>query len=315
MKNILKLFLSACLIAALSAGGVYAGSGGEATAQVLEMGAGAVLPAMGGAGQGSVRGAAALSYNPAGFADVGNELEFTYQKIVEDINYGNFDYVQKYNNNLNWAAGLRYISYGSEDETVWSAGTGSDLDKAGSFSGSDIVLTGGVAGRIDRDISWGAAARLIRLEIDDEDAVGVSFDAGMQWKSSDESLPVMAGIVLQNAGPKLKFDKKKEDLPLLAKAGGSLFLDQLVGHDITLHMDVEYQVPDSETFLRTGGEWRFYEKMVALRLGYDGSLDVDDGLTYGLGIYVPDSNMSFDYALVPYGDFGTVHRMAFNYRL
>ncbi len=124
MRSILKLFLFISLLAPFFAGGVYAASGGDAAAQVLEMGAGAVLPAMGGAGQGAVSGAAGLAYNPAGFAEAGNELEFTYQKLVEDINYGNFDYTQSYNEEVNWAAGLRYVGYGSEDETVWSGGGG-----------------------------------------------------------------------------------------------------------------------------------------------------------------------------------------------
>lgn len=293
---------------------VLAAEGGEATAQVLQMGAGSRLPAMGGAGQASVRGPAALHYNPAGLAfSSARELEFTYQELVEDISYGNVDYTRSMGERT-WAGGIRYISYGSEEETDWENGSaGDDLKTVGSFDGSDIVASGGVGGKLNPNLSWGLAARLIRLEIADETANGASLDGGLQWKPGASGLPVVLGMAIRNFGPDLKFVEKDEELPLEFSGGASLFLEPLIEQNIVLHTDLEYNRPNSEAYLRAGGEWKFHRKMFAVRLGYDGGLEVDDGLTFGFGVNLPGNNMSFDYSLVPYGDFGDVHRLAFNY--
>ena len=319
-KSILSLTVIIIIIMVIAASSVpvvntavFAGSAGDATAQVLQLGAGAKIPAMGGSGQATVRGPAALHYNPAGLAGgTGQDLEFSYQKLVEDVQFGNFDYTMPFNDNFNFAAGLRYLAYGSEDKTVWSGGPGSSLEKDGSFSGSDIVLSGALAARLYSNISWGVSGRLIRLEIDDENALGASFDLGGQWVSPNSAVPLSAGLVLQNVGPGLKFDRKTEDLPLGLVAGASLDLQAYLDQPIWIHTDLDYQVHDSEIFLKIGSEWQAHQ-LLSLRLGFDGSLGVDNGLTYGLGFGIPDSAMEIDYALIPYGDFGTVHRLALNY--
>ncbi len=298
------------------AGPVLGGSAGEATGQVLEMGGGAVLPAMGGAGQASVAGPAAIEYNPAGLAGGEHrEVELSYMPLVEGINYGNFGFIWPGEETLTWAAGGRILDYGTIDETE-AERHGDDylIKQVGDFQDVDVVLTGALGGRVFEEWQWGVAPRVVRLEAY-EDAIGPSLDVGVQWHPDREELPLSLGFVTQNIGPGLKFDEVNEDLPLLFRGGFSVYLSQLVDADIVLHGDFEHHMRDVENFYRIGAQWNVYD-LFNLRMGYDNSHEIDDQkLTYGFGYSTSDGGISFNYALVPHGEFDHVHRFGLSFAL
>ncbi|RMH54416.1 MAG: hypothetical protein D6679_13790, partial [Candidatus Hydrogenedentota bacterium] len=67
-----------------------------------------------------------------------------------------------------------------------------------------------------------------------------------------------------------------------------------------------------DAIIRGGGEY-WVGKVLALRLGYDGSVTgVDNGLTGGLGIRWEE--FSLDYAFMPFGEIGENHRFGIGYR-
>ncbi len=308
------LILTGFLMAAvISPGGVLAGDAGQTAAEVLRMGSGAARPAMGGAGLAAVSGPASLHYNPAGIAlSRSNDLEFTYQQLVEDIGSGNLDYTYRINHWAAVAAGLRYVSYGSEKEIDYD---GNILRPTGSsFSGSDIVGSFGYGERW-YNLSWGTSVKLLSLKIDVQTALALAMDAGVQWRSPLPDLPLSAGLVLANLGTSVEFDSTSDDLPLLTRFGISYdwSRDRDLPIPVSTHLDFEYQINSGQTGVMAGLQWDVTDQ-VALRAGYDGNLDIDGGLTAGFG-YQLDDSMVFDYAIVPYGELGNLHKIAFSYYL
>jgi len=322
MKNLFPIFI-AMLILTFPLSQAFAGDAGQTAAEFLRLGPGGDIPAMGGAGVASVAGPSALQYNPAGLASArSRDLEFTYQQLVEDIGYGNLDYTHKLDSRGMLGAGLRYVSYGTEDRTVLDGGS---VTRDGSFSGSDLLISGGYGEAFAGEyaggrMNWGAAMKIGRLEIDDETANLWAIDAGLQWHSLDHSLPLSAGVVLANLGTDVNYDDKDEDLPLLSRLGVTYDLQPQLDWPARLHADIEYQFESGESGLLLGGEYLFDvdqfrpNSQLAIRAGYDGNVDVDGGLTAGFGFRVND-RMGLDYAYVPFGDFGNLHKIGFRYHL
>ncbi len=296
-----------CLLTVLP---LAAGDAGQTAAEVLLFGSGAIHPAMGGAGVASVSGAPSLHYNPAGLAyGPQRDLKFTYQQIVEDIGYGNLDY----NHNLvrgRLGGGLRYLSYGSLDRMEL---INKQLVKTGKFSDFDLVGTVGYGERIG-SWAWGASVKLIHLNIDGTTANGRALDLGFQYHSPNPDLPISLGIMAANFGPGIEFGDRSEDLPFLTRGGVTVDFYTLLDVALRTHLDFEYLINSSELGLKLGMEYDLTDE-VALRLGYDGNLgDIDNGLTAGFG-FAFGENIGLDYAYIPYGVFGDLHQVAFNYRL
>ena len=311
-KRLVVLLIGFCLASILLPPRLDAGWG-EVTAPVLEMGAGAELPAMGGAGQAAINGPAALHYNPAGIMGAdGSSMELSYQSMMEGITYSNLDYLASPGADNNWAAGLRYVDYGSVDETDYRTREGGLLETKGSFTDVDVVLSGAYGGRWNENTTWGVATRLFNLELAQTSASGLAIDGGLQWRSPE--LPVAAGATVKNLGMQVEYVDESEDLPLLVSAGGSFDLQQYTGYNLRLHGDLEQQINESEFFPRLGGEWRTEGEYFRLRLGYDGSNDTDDGVTYGFGLYSERNNLKFDYALISFGEIDDMHRFSLTYR-
>ncbi len=92
----------------------------------------------------------------------------------------------------------------------------------------------------------------------------------------------------------------------------------LVGESLILSGEVGYQMIDYRTNVSVGGEYRVDAGPVglALRAGYkwdkDSYLGAGAGGRVGLGVTVPMKGVSvgLSYALAPYGELGTVHRVS-----
>ncbi len=294
------------------ASSLYAGSAGQATAEVLRLGAGAEHPAMGGAGVASVSGAPALQYNPAGLAaDYRMDVDFTYQRMVEDINYGNFNFMSELGADEFIGLGLGYLDYGSVDRVEFS---GDILQTSGSFTGMDLVGQAGY-GRRWGNISAGINAKIIRLEIDDNAKTARAVDFGLLWRSGREEYPLSLGLALANLGSKVQGedDGHEDELPATFRLGLSYDIPQVLGNNFRVDLDMENQLESGEIGFLGGIQWNPIERL-ALRTGYDDNLDVDGGLTAGAGFEFAEG-MKFDYAYVPYGDFGNLHRFSFGFSL
>mgnify|MGYP001154022967 CR=1 FL=1 len=102
----LGLSIVLCVLLILPSSAATLGSG-TTSAEMLRLGFGARVPAMGGAMPAGARGLDAAWYNPAGLAWTGHrEASASYQAMVEDINQGSLGYAQPFNRRTGIAASL-----------------------------------------------------------------------------------------------------------------------------------------------------------------------------------------------------------------
>jgi len=156
-------------------------------------------------------------------------------------------------------------------------------------------------------LSFGLTGKIINQEIDNSSATAIAADFGAMFRSSGWPIPVRIGIVGANLGTKLELDRVSENLPALVRAG--LAVD-LWNERLTVAADVE-KVRDQAVTAQVGGELRLIEQL-SLRVGYDGRIDSDNGMTAGFGVKVSD--LTIDYAYVPYGRLGNNHRVGLMYQ-
>ena len=279
--------------------------GGSNSGEFLRLGSGGRVPAPGDAMTGGAEGVASLHYNPAGLAWTDHqEVSALYQKLVLGINRGEMSFVRPYGERYGFGFGISYLDYGTiERTTISRAGAFVTGTAAGEFGAQDLAANFSVGGRSGQ-LAWGVTGKFISSTIDEISSVAGAFDAGAQWRLPNH--PFSVGAVIKNIGTGLKFDQDVENLPKVFRVGASAkFFDKKLG----LYADAE-KVNNEEVTTMVGAEVLLFD-LVSLRAGYDGRIDVDKGLTLGLG--VETKKYEFNYAYVPFGDFGTTHRLGMVY--
>jgi len=144
-----------------------------------------------------------------------------------------------------------------------------------------------------------------------------AFDFGIIYRTGFKSLNF--GMTVHNFSREVRYVNEGFQLPLTFKIGVAINaldfteLDQdmhafLVTVDAAHHRDYPEQV-------MVGGEYLFM-KTLALRIGYVGPAD-EHNISYGVGLQTELAKLSFglDYAYLPFGVFGDVHRFAFKFSL
>lgn len=307
MRKMTAAVMACGFLLALAGGAAMAeaNDAGSTSGALLRLGSGAVGPAMGDAYTASSRGVSSLYYNPGGLGFTRRaEAEAMYQRLVLDIGQGQVGFVHPINNQMTWGLGLSYLDYGRTTRVTLADVINSNIPST-TFGGQDILLTGALGRQFNENFSVGVAAKVFHQEIDNIAATAVAGDIGLSVKFTD--LPIRFGVAGRNLGTKLKFERTSEELPALVRGG---FAADLFSNRLTLSADLE-KVRNQDLSFGVGAEVRVIE-MLALRVGYDDRNDAGEGLTAGLGVRVSD--LSFDYAYVPYGDFGQNHRIALTYR-
>jgi hypothetical protein len=248
-------------------------------------------------------------YNPADLARIEHrEIAASYQSMVANINHGSIGLVLPFNRRPGIAAYISYLDYGDQDRTTIStAGAFVTPNRAGTFSARDFAF-GVAAGRQFTDLgSAGAALKVINSSLDRTSATAIAADLGVAWRLAN-GFPISFGATMRNLGTRMKFDRVSEDLPLTFQLGATatLFDDRLA-----LFAAGE-RVPHENLVFRGGLEARPLGRLLALRVGYDGSNDAASGLTAGLGVSI--ESFTLDYAYIPFGVFGDNHRVALTMR-
>ena len=289
-------------------------AGSETTGEVLEIGVGRNT-ALGGAGLASIRTPAALHYNPAGLARMRpGYYQFSYQRQIEDVGMGNVDIGGSWGETY-LGGGMKYLNYGSADRLVYDedAGLEGELVREGSFTSSDVVLSGGAA-RSYGSLTYGGVLRGLRMQIDDEQAQGFAMDLGVQYRWGEGSFPIYAGGVVKNIGTGVKFVEESEELPLLVRGGVTGYMWPRAQYmSFGMHMDVEQRMEEGELDYMVGMEWEILNRFTVMG-GYDGRNEAGDKLTLGLGMILleewnlPGHYMGFDYSLADRGELGSVHQ-------
>ncbi|MEK8023120.1 MAG: PorV/PorQ family protein, partial [Candidatus Hydrogenedentota bacterium] len=203
-----------------------------------------------------------------------------------------------------WGLGLTYLDYGKTQRVTLSDVINNQTPST-SFGGQDFVFKGAYGRQFNEYFGFGITGKVLNQQIDNVSATSVMADLGLVIRPSN--LPIRVGVTGANLGSKVKFNNTSEDLPLLVRGGAAV---DLFDNRLTITAEAE-KVRDQDVTAQVGAEARIME-MVALRIGWDGRVDADDGLTGGIGVKVND--LCIDYAFVPYGNLGNNHRISLNYK-
>lgn len=296
-----KLFLL-CFMMSLSAGGYCAGT---SAANFLTVGIGAKNIAMGETGA-TDTSVSAVYWNPAGLAVLPTaEAGFMHARWFEDVTLSYLAYARPFAfGTLGFSAThLTMDAIDKIDNTGTIAGQ--------SFKPSDTALAASYARVLGR-LPCGVTLKYISSTIDDASATAIAADAGVLL---DPFLPpsLSAGISIRNAGTSMTFVNDAFPLPLSARMGISWRADPRV----TIAADVNIPAED-ETTGHLGAEYRLSAGRnitVAPRAGYRTGMTAMGGLAgLSAGFGVAINTVSFDYALVSFGDMDAAHRISLSYR-
>lgn len=280
---------------------------GTSAGLLLRLGSGARGPAMGDAISASATGVAALHYNPAGVGFTNRaEAGAMFQNLVLDVNQGELGFTHPINSVSGWGVNARYLDYGRTQRVTLADIVNNNVSST-TFGGQDIAIGATYSRQFTEVFSAGVTGKIIHQEIDNSSATAVAADFGAMFRSAYWPIPVRIGIVAANLGSKLQLDRVGENLPALIRGGVAV---DLFNQRLTLEADVE-KVRDQAVTAQIGGEFRLLDQL-ALRVGYDGRIDSDNGLTAGFGVKVSD--LTVDYAYVPYGQLGNNHRIGLMYQ-
>lgn len=245
-----------------------------------------------------------LQSNIAGLAAIEHpSVSAGFTKHVLDINQGTLAYARPMKNNIVWAAGVDYLSYGTFDRADENG------FKNGEFGASDFQLRGAVANSIKPDLRIGAALKYQYRDIDGTGASAVAIDAGLQYDTGFNDWCV--GAAVKSFGMATSaFLSEKDDLPTTYELGFSVPLEHL---PIKFSLAGAY-VTDEGAEGRGGLEVNFAPQFVG-RIGYSTigvdqrsglSSDAFAGFSAGLGLRV--KQLVFDYALTSHGEIGFLNR-------
>lgn len=287
---------------------LLAQSAGKTTANFLKVGVGGRGAAMGDAQTAVVDDVTALYWNPAGLGGLTQkEIAFMHNTLVSGVTQDVLYYARPTASAGVWGFGGNFLRVSGVDG--YDAGD----NPTGDVGASDSLFTVGWA-KPWEDQRWfpglqtGVNLKVLKKTLDNESAIGYLGDVGIVYKArGDWSQGLRTGLALQNLGTGLDFNGEKTSFPTMLKAGAAY---SFYGDNATVAADLVLPTEGSPS-VNLGAEYRVWD-ILAFRLGYKGSNDLDSGMTYGFGI--GNERLHLDYGFVPYGSFGDSHRVSLGFR-
>ena len=276
-----------------------------------------------------------LFYNPAGMARIDDFLTMSFGRVqwIADIDYVYGSMAFNPENGLYGVFGLTFLSvdYGDFEGTIRAENEQGFLD-LGIYSPSAYAMGFGYAKALTQKFSVGGQIKYVNqnlvggianFNIDqgilstDLDKNIISYDFGILYKTGFKSLNF--GMNIRNFSKEIKYIKESFQLPLTFEIGLSMNMIDLTGinpdlHSVVLSVDAVHP-RDFKEQLDIGMEY-YFNKMVALRLGYTSPAD-EQGISMGAGFYqtIEGFNLAVDYAYTEFGVFDNVHRFSFHFSL
>jgi hypothetical protein len=294
---------------------------------LLEDGVGVRAAAMGEAFTGLCDDATALYWNPAGLARLNRyELTATHQQWFLDTRD---EYVGGTILASPFTLGISAL-YSGNPGIVFYDEHNNPIDTVTTHSGYATI---GAGYKLERQLSLGLAVKGLYDNLQVEHATGLCGDVGLlagpfplgsplpdpRPLNPDPRVPtpdprplppapfglLSFGLAVQNIGPDIRYGDATYPLPLAIRTGAAWqWRDLKVASDFVLGKD---RPPE----FHIGAEYLFY-KIAALRAGFRtgpqdmGTLGALSGLSLGCGIFY--HNLVLEYAFVPNGALGDVHR-------
>lgn len=254
-----------------------------------------------------------IFYNPAGLNLLeGNPVSFSFVKHLLDINLASISYSTEFNNIGRFGAAVKYISYGSFEETNEFG------QKIGRFNANEAALILGYGNSLDENFYYGANLKVIYSNIAERSSSALAFDVGLHYSVPSDQLNL--GFSILNVGGQLSsYYETKENLPLDIVIGISKKLEHL---PLRLSLDFHKLNEERDDFASkfkafTVGAEFYLSKVLRLRLGYNnegreewkvGTTAGIAGFNIGLGALISDYH--FDYGFSSMGSIGGLHRIS-----
>lgn len=305
----MKKIIAFILVAAFPAG-LYASGAGTTAAPFLKVAMSPRAIAMGGAFSALADDSGAVFVNPAGLAQFEQrEVGFGFTQYFQDAKMGNFSYAGTVAGKR-FGLGLTFMNVGGIEKRGLSDAAGV-VPELGSFSSNDLALSlayakkGAFPGLLDK-LDAGFDVKFIRSAIDTKSAFALALDAGVIYHASER---VNFSVAMANLGNKMKFDTVSDPLPFSLRAG-VLYKPQ---PSMNFVGELNQYLVDEKFYPSVGAEYWFRDSF-ALRGGYKFGYDTANlgnqvGMSLGFGLKV--SGLGVDYAYLPFGDLGDVHRFGF----
>ena len=299
---------------------------GKSGASFLKISPGARPVGMGGAYTAISNDINCLYYNPAGMRNMNQTvIGAMHTEWIAGMNYEFAGGIIP--SRLGpWGLSAIYLNTGEME------GRSADRSATGDFTASDVAVSLSHARMLKSNLFFGSSFKIIRQIIADETAEGIAIDIGINWKmgegrremvngrreKGDGKKGIEFGLAIRNLGPKMEFIEEQFSLPLTITAGaGYNIIDPF-----KIALDVSYEPIDDRKSVRLGTEFVPFGFM-SLRAGYlikaietlysgninDSSPLESKGLSGGIGFSIYGYNL--DYAIVPYRELGTTHRVSF----
>jgi hypothetical protein len=278
---------------------------GKSGLAFLKLGGSARGVSMGDAMSGSVTGAAATYYNPAGLlganADGSSaEVMLMHKGWIQDTR---MEYLAT-RIALNDESALGFFLNSttvSDIEVRTRPGT-----PEGTFTARNFSVGASYARTMWNDLRIGLTAKFLYEKIFVDEASGLAFDLGLQCKTPIEHLSV--GAVLANLGSVSELRSEKSTLPAILRVGPAYSLEiESMDSRIILAADELYIFPERSSYLNVGGEL-FFNQTLAARAGYQFGSE-GRGLSTGVGVHYGIVNL--DYAYSPFSsDLGNAHTIS-----
>lgn len=314
MRTSLFAVLLACAGAA-QASDFTKNSIGTVGSQLLGIDVGARGIAMGGAYSAVTNDVYSIYWNPAGLARVPRtSASFVYTQYVADINFQSGAVATRVNDTAVIAGGFRYADYGAIQHTDIS---GNDLGK---FTPRDYVLEGGWGQSVydlsdsEVDVNIGVAGRWLHSDYIMHANAYVG-DLGMTARFYHGNYAYDFSFVAQNMGIGQSFDQRRDTTPFRIRVGGAM----QPARGLTLSIEA-VSPSDNVTYGAAGVEYSAELSRTirgALRGGFNSQtledLGVQTALSVGGGLSM--GAFSVDYAFVPFGILGDVHRVSLSWNL
>ena len=177
--------------------------------------------------------------------EMSNKLALTYQSYLADISYGFVSFTQHYDSVGTFSAGLKYIDYGSFDETDIAG------NQIGTFTAGEYAFVLGYGRDLDSNFSVGANVKTIYSALYDYTSLGFAADLGLTYYNQDRELTI--AVVAKNIGTQVQTytDDSDEALPYELQVGISKRLPKvpirfsLIGQQLQ-QWDLTYTNPAQE---------------------------------------------------------------------
>jgi len=266
----------------------FSQSGGSDGLSFLKIGSGARNIALGDNGAVFANDVSAIFYNPAQLKAGTPEIIFTHNAWIQDaatellgVKFSLFNLPVGIGINSTAIKGIEVRTQPGPAETTFNSHY---------FFGSLST-----AFSLVDDLSAGITVKYLYEDIFYDNAEGIGFDFGLNYRTAIDNLFISA--VIKNIGSMNQLQKEATKLPAEIRIGSGYSYD-LPDYNLSIQAGGEFQkyLAQNDMHVNFGAEF-VYSKMLAVRVGYQTNYE-SKNISGGLGIYW--NQFAFDYALTPF---------------